>query len=85
MYTNCVLGWKGFNDFSIGIELVNYNGNVFPYTDQQYEALAQVILHLKSKYSSLKQAKRIVGHEHISGFRGKADHGHLFDWKRFLR
>ena len=29
--------WKQLNDCSIGIELVNWNGNFFPYTEKQYQ------------------------------------------------
>lgn len=74
--------WKGFNDHSIGIELVNRNGNLFTYTDAQYSALARCLSALGTQYPALRAPGRIVGHEHISGFRGKADPGLLFDWKR---
>ena len=77
--------WRNFNDFSIGIELVNLNGNVFPYTEEQYRALFKVIEYLKSLYPNLKIHGRILGHEHIAGFRGKADPGGCFDWQRLYR
>ncbi len=73
---------EGFNDFSIGIELVNVNGNVFPYTDPQYNSLIQVLLDLRVKYPKIRTFDQIVGHEEIAGFRGKCDPGVLFDWKR---
>ena len=60
--------WKKFNDFSIGIELVNYNGNIFPYHQAQYEALISVIKNLQKHYPKLKDCNRILGHEHIAGF-----------------
>ena len=72
--------WKNFNNFSIGIELINLNGNLFPFTDQQYQSLFKVINHLKNKYPALNSEKRILGHEQIAGFRGKKDPGVLFDW-----
>jgi len=75
--------WEAFNDFSIGIELVNLNGNVFPYTDKQYTSLQMVVETLKKHYPSLRNPERVLGHEDISGFRGKVDPGLLFDWKRF--
>ncbi len=75
--------WSGFNDFSIGIELVNANGNIFPFSDAQYQSLAAVVLLLKQHYPSLVSPSRILGHEHIAGYRGKVDPGFCFDWDRF--
>ena len=72
--------WESFNDFSIGIELVNENGNLFPFTDKQYQSLFKVLNHLKKVYPALNSETRILGHEHIAGFRGKKDPGFLFDW-----
>lgn len=76
--------WQGFNDFSIGIELVNLNGQLFSYPPAQYEALFEVVAHFQTLYPALRQAERIVGHEHIAGWRGKADPGFLFDWPQFF-
>ncbi|MGI2028764.1 N-acetylmuramoyl-L-alanine amidase [Endozoicomonas sp. ALB115] len=78
-------GVQGFNDCSIGIELVNYNGNVFPFTEAQYRSLQQVMARFKEHYPDLRDPERVLGHEHIAGFRGKADPGILFDWPRFYR
>ena len=77
--------WQGFNDFSIGIELVNLNGNLFEFTDAQYESLKQLIEQLRQFYPALQDAERVLGHEHIAGFRGKADPGYCFDWQRFYK
>ena len=77
--------WQAFNDFSIGIELVNLNGNLFEFTDAQYESLQKVVYQLKKYYPALQHAERVVGHEHIAGFRGKADPGYCFNWERFYR
>jgi len=77
--------WKSFNNFSIGIELVNWNGNLFPYTREQYESLFQVLNDLKTKYPSLKNPARILGHEQVAGFRGKKDPGGLFDWENLFK
>lgn len=76
--------WRDFNDFAIGIELVNLNGNIFPYTDRQYEALEGVVEHLKAFHPALRTPTRVLGHEQIAGRRGKADPGCMFDWKRFF-
>ncbi|MDP0589615.1 MAG: N-acetylmuramoyl-L-alanine amidase [Candidatus Endonucleobacter bathymodioli] len=73
-----------FNNFSIGIELVNYNGNIFPFSDDQYTALIDVIIRLQKHFPSLKDPNRILGHEHIAGYRGKADPGLCFDWSRLF-
>lgn len=78
-------GVQGLNDCSIGIELVNYNGNIFPFTEKQYQSLNKVVTRFKEHYLSLQNPHRVIGHEHISGFRGKADPGVLFDWPRFYQ
>lgn len=72
--------WTNFNDFSIGIELINLNGNIFPFTWKQITALKELILHLQRKFPALKDPRRILGHEHIAGFRGKVDPGICFNW-----
>ena len=78
-------GWKGFNQFSIGIELVNKNGNYLPYTSAQYDALSLLVKKLQIHYPALKNPHRVVGHEHIANHRGKIDPGCLFDWSRFFK
>ncbi len=75
---------EGFNDFSVGIELVNLNGNVFPYTEAQYASLFAVIETLKGVYPALQDPHAIVGHEQIAGFRGKSDPGRCFEWSRLF-
>ncbi len=74
--------WETLNDTSIGVELVNFNGNVLDFTDAQYETLAQVIRHLAGQYPALRAADSLLGHEQVAGFRGKADPGWCFDWPR---
>jgi N-acetylmuramoyl-L-alanine amidase len=73
---------ESFNSRSIGIEIVNLNGNVFPFTSEQYESLAAVLQTLSTHYPALRDPAAIVGHEHIAGFRGKVDPGRCFDWQR---
>ena len=77
--------WEDFNQFSVGIELVNLNGNIFPYTHEQYKTLIKTIKHLQSLYPQLKQSERILGHEHIAGYRGKKDPGYLMDWNKIYQ
>lgn len=76
--------WEKFNDFSIGIEIVNWNGNYFPFTTEQYDALSQALRHLRELYPALHDPARIVGHEQIAGWRGKVDPGVKFDWRRLF-
>lgn len=75
---------RGFNDFALGIELVNLNGNLLPYTEAQYEALTACVLHLQEVYPALRDPARVLGHEHVAGWRGKADPGRCFDWPRLF-
>ncbi len=65
------------NDFSIGIELEGCDD--VPYTDIQYQKLAEVTKILQQTWPSLTN---IVGHCDIAPER-KTDPGPLFDWKRF--
>lgn len=74
--------WEEFNNFSIGIEIVNLNGNVFLYGERQYKAVSEALRHLQTLYPALKDPERIVGHEQIAGWRGKCDPGCQFDWGR---
>lgn len=75
---------EGFNDRSIGIELVNLNGNILSYTEAQYQSLFAVLERLKGMYPSLSNPESIVGHEQIAGFRGKSDPGRCFEWNRLF-
>jgi N-acetylmuramoyl-L-alanine amidase len=75
---------ESFNDRSIGIELVNLNGNLFRYTEAQYASLFGLIERLKSLYPALDRPEVIVGHEQVAGFRGKSDPGLCFEWERLF-
>ena len=77
--------YKNFNDCSIGIELVNKNGNLFAYTKEQYQSLKEVLKILKKHHPALRSPKRVVGHEHIAGHRGKVDPGLFFSWPVFFK
>lgn len=76
--------WSAFNDFSVGIELVNLNGNFFYYSKAQYETLFELIRALQQRFPALLSADRILGHEQIAGFRGKCDPGRKFDWHKLF-
>lgn len=75
---------ESFNDRSIGIELVNLNGNLLPYTEAQYASLVGVVERLKRVYPALNKPESVIGHEQIAGFRGKCDPGLRFEWQRFF-
>lgn len=71
--------WKGrekCNDYSVGIEL---EGTDFsPFTDMQYDALAQLTHAILEKYPGCD----LAGHSDISPGR-KTDPGPFFDWNRY--
>jgi len=67
------------NDFSIGIELMG--GKNFDYTDEQYQALIELIRDIRTRYRIAKE--NIVGHDFIAPGR-KEDPGPHFDWDRVL-
>lgn len=71
-------GRSSCNDFSIGIELEGTDDR--PYTDAQYERLAQLIASLCASYPTL-ELDRIAGHDEIAPGR-KTDPGPAFDWAR---
>ena len=72
-------GRENCNDFSIGIELEGTDE--LPYTDAQYEQLAELSRALIAAYPGLTQ-ERIAGHSDIAPGR-KTDPGPAFDWQRY--
>ena len=78
---SCYGGRERCNDFSIGIELEGTE--TIPYTDEQYQRLAEVIPALLQHYPGLDR-ERISGHSDIAPGR-KSDPGPAFDWDRFKR
>ena len=72
-------GQSNCNDFSIGIELEGADD--VPYTQQQYQTLAQVAECLLNHYPQITK-NRIVGHDQIAPGR-KTDPGESFDWSHF--
>ena len=73
-------GRERCNDFSIGIELEGTER--IPYTDIQYERLAELIEGLSAHYPRLSPPM-IAGHSDIAPGR-KNDPGPSFDWGRLL-
>lgn len=68
-------GRDGCNDFSLGVELEGVDNQ--PYTDAQYETLAQLTRALRRRYP----IGDVAGHSDISPGR-KSDPGPAFDWQR---
>lgn len=71
------LGRDNVNDFSIGIELEG--ADTIAYTDEQYDALARLILAIYQAYP--KTQRHLMGHSDIAPIR-KTDPGKAFDWVR---
>ena len=81
------VGEKSFsslNHISIGIEIVNLNGNYVEYPEAQYAALVELTRMLQATFPKLRDADRITGHEQIAGFRGKCDPGRRFNWTKYF-
>lgn len=76
--------WVDLNDYSVGIELENFNGNVNSYSEVQYEVLEELAHLLIERFPSLGLPSRWLGHEHVAANRRKCDPGALFDWERFF-
>lgn len=69
------LGRSNCNDYSIGVEL---EGSDFtPFTNEQYEALAEVVAALYQAYP--KTQRHLTGHSDIAPGR-KTDPGDYFEW-----
>jgi N-acetylmuramoyl-L-alanine amidase len=70
------------NDYAIGIELVNAEDGVDPFTDAQYQSLAALSGYIVSRYGI--PFERIVGHRDVAMPLGrKQDPADNFDWDRF--
>ena len=79
--------WKdleNFNDFSIGIELVNpgYEHGYRDFPNVQIESLLKLIRDLYSIYPI--RPDLVLGHSDIAPDR-KRDPGHLFPWQRLIQ
>lgn len=69
------------NNYFIGIELIG-DGNLIPYTDIQYQALAGLCREMMDTYPTINP-NLIVGHDMVSPER-KVDPGVRFDWKKLF-
>lgn len=75
-------GWRShinINDTSIGIELVNLDGNKHEYPEEQVQALIYLCRDILNRYDI--EPSNVVAHSDISPDR-KIDPGTLFPWKR---
>jgi hypothetical protein len=75
-------GKLGVNNFSVGIEIVNLNDGIDPYSDEQYEAVAEIIRKLRGKYQIPDH--RIVSHAEIARPFGRKCDPLGFDFGRVL-
>ena len=74
-----VSSWKGrsrCNDFSIGVELEGSDD--VPFTEHQYETLAELTRRLFARFGALD----LAGHSDVAPGR-KTDPGPWFDWERY--
>jgi N-acetyl-anhydromuramyl-L-alanine amidase AmpD len=72
---------RDLNQHAIGIELIG-DGNLGPYTDEQYVSLVNLCAHLVDVYPDIRP-NLIVGHDSVSMGR-KVDPGKHFDWANFF-
>ena len=76
-------GQPNVNDYSIGIEIVNANDGVDPYTSAQYVAVAKIIRRIRTCCDI--PDNRIVSHASIALPYGRKSDPRAFDWPRLRR
>ena len=76
--TSSFRGQDCCNDYSIGIEMEGTDD--IPYTDEQYETLADVLTAIMESYPAISP-RHLAGHCDVSPGR-KSDPGPVFDWLR---
>ena len=77
--------WRGvrnLNECSIGIEIVNLDGNVHPYSEAQFATVARLAAEIVQRHGIAPA--QVVAHSDIAPGR-KLDPGSLFPWKRLAR
>ena len=77
--------WAGrtnLNDSSIGIEIVNLDGNTNPYSQQQIEAVMLLCKQIIARHNIAPE--HVLGHSDIAPLR-KDDPGSLFPWGQFYK
>lgn len=77
--------WQGVNDInstSIGIEIVNLDGNKYPYPDDQINAVVELSKAIVEKYDIAPE--NVIGHSDLAPDR-KQDPGMLFPWEKLYQ
>lgn len=77
--------WAGatdLNETSIGIEVVNLDGNVHPYSEAQFGVIASLAADIVRRHAI--RPENVVAHSDIAPGR-KLDPGTLFPWRRLER
>lgn len=80
-----VAQWRGdrdLNESSIGVEVVNLDGNVHPYSEAQFAVIASLTADIVRRHGIA--ARNVVAHSDIAPGR-KQDPGTLFPWRRLER
>lgn len=72
--------FDSLNQSSLGIEIVNYDGNIHPYPKPQVEAVLALAQHLVTTHQI--SPENVVAHSDIAVGR-KIDPGSLFPWEYF--
>ena len=76
-------GREKVNDYSVGIELVNAQTGLDPFTEPQYQTLALLTADLVLRHQI--PLTRIVGHRHVTNYpKVKKDPADNFDWARYF-
>ena len=74
-------GRSNLNDISIGIEIVNLDGNLHPYPDDQIDAVIFLCQQIIQRYNIAPNC--VLGHSDIAPLR-KNDPGVLFPWQKLF-
>jgi len=75
-------GLEGLNEVSVGVEIVNPDGNLHPYPETQVAAVAELLDRLVRRHAV--EPRNLVAHSDIAPGR-KVDPGALFPWERLHR
>ncbi len=73
-------GMVALNNNSIGIEIVNLDGNINPYPEEQMEAVMELCKQIISRHNIAPDC--VLGHSDVAPIR-KDDPGSLFPWRQF--
>lgn len=77
-----VEGRERVNNFSIGIEIVNLNDGIDPFTEAQYQVVDHLIGMLTRRFSTIRY---VTSHEFIAQPKGRKSDPKGFDWDRLRR